>query len=246
MKRVAQDLGKEFIDVATNVRDTRWWSTGYGRLSHGSAMASVGLALEKRYNKILIPSTSAYNNLFPNGSHPLTDPLLSTRGTKIVHDGAGFDRVQKTELISKSEVALRSLRVCWESHTDKNCQACNKCYRTMITLMLLGALKKCSTLSESNLDISKIKKIYSKDENDFSLLGEVEAFAAEKGRGDIARAINRSFKHSKRLGFCFGIINSLRKNRFVRKLIAPSDRNKRFVRKLEARLRDRLLSKSLI
>lgn len=215
LKSAAQHLGKELIDVATNMRETRWLMSGYGPLSHGAALASVGLALEERYSKILIPGTHAYDNLMPNGSHPLTDPLFSTSRTRIIHDGAGFDRVEKTEFVAKSEIARRSLRVCWESHTDKNCQSCNKCYRTMMTLMLLGALEQCSTFDESNLEMAKIRRIYSKDDNDRSLLREVQALALQKGRADIARAIERSFKYSKRLGLYLRITRSLSTKRFV-------------------------------
>ena len=221
LKSAAHQLGKELIDVATNLRETRWLMSGYGPLSHGAALASVGLTLEKRYSKILIPGTHAYDNLMPNGSHPLTDPLFSTSRTRIIHDGAGFDRVEKTEFIAKSKVARQSLRVCWESHTDKNCQSCNKCYRTMMTLMLFGALKGCATFDESNLEMTKIRRIYSKDDNDRSLLREVQTLALRKGRADIARAIERSFRYSKRLDLYLRIARSLDTKRFVWRLSKP-------------------------
>ena len=232
LQKAASDLDKEFIDVATNLFKTIWVKSQWGPLSHGSALATIGLIFEKRYNRVLIPSTHAYDNLMPNGSHPLTDPLHSTSWTKIIHDGAGFDRVEKTDFISNSEVALRSLKVCWEGHSDKNCQACNKCYRTMMTLLLLGVLSRYSTLSESNFSIAKVKKIYSHSENDFTLLREVQVLALRKGRRDIARAIERGFKHSKRVSFGLRIAKWLNTKRFVWRWSKPLER--------------RLLSKSLV
>jgi hypothetical protein len=218
MQKAALDLGRELVDVATNIRDTRWWSSGYGRLSHGPALASIGLFLEKKYSQVLIPSTQPYDNLMPNGSHPLTDPLLSTNSTKIIHDGAGFDRVEKTELVSKSDIAMRSLRVCWASQSDKNCQACNKCYRTMITLMLLGALNRCSTFSEANLEISKIQRIYSEDDNDRTLLREVQTLANRTGNRDVARALEKSFKRSTRMSRYLRIIRRYKTKPFIWRL----------------------------
>jgi hypothetical protein len=170
MRDAAASLGKNFVDVATNIRATRWWKSGYGVLSHGASLASIGLALENRYKRVLIASTNAYNNLAPNGSHPLTDPLLSTSQLAATHDGAGFNRIQKTELLCSSDVALRSLRVCWQSQSDENCQNCNKCYRTVLTLMLLGHLDQCATFDKTKLHLEKIPKIYSEDDNDRLLL----------------------------------------------------------------------------
>jgi hypothetical protein len=214
LQKAAFDLHKGFIDVATNLFETKWTRSGWGYLSHGSALATIGLLMEKKYSKVLIPSTNAYERLFPNGSHPLTDPLHSTNYTKIVHDGAGFDRVEKTEFISKSEVALRSLKVCWEGHSDENCQTCNKCYRTMTTLMLLGVLDRCATFNASNFQVEKIKKIYSKDENDRSLLQEVQMYALRQGRRDVARAIYSSFRRSKRITRLLRIIRRFESKRY--------------------------------
>ncbi len=78
LRRAAEDLGIELIDVATNVRDTRWQQTDWTYLSHNCALGGVALALEGRYRKMLMASTGGYRDLLPWGSHVLTDPLLST------------------------------------------------------------------------------------------------------------------------------------------------------------------------
>lgn len=123
--------------------------------------------------------------------------------------------MEKVKLLAESETALKSLKVCWHSQSDENCQACNKCYRTMTTLLLLGALDLCSTFSVSNLDIDRTPRIYSMDENDRVLLGEVRDLALEKGRRDIAKAIERSFRCSKRLDLYMGIINRFKEKPLV-------------------------------
>ncbi len=198
LRRAASDLGKELIGISTNVGATLIQRTAWAPLSHGCALASVGLALEKRYRSVLIASTHGYNDLTPWGSHPLTDPLLSTSRTKIVHDGAAFDRIEKTELLADSDVAMQSLHVCWVLQSDKNCGACNKCYRTMTALALLGALNRCTTFKEGSFDEKKLPRIYSRSENDRFFLRQVRDLALRKGRPDIARAIERSFRYSRR------------------------------------------------
>jgi hypothetical protein len=91
----------------------------------------------------------------------------------------------------------------------------------MMTLMLFGALKGCATFDESNLEMTKIRRIYSKDDNDRSLLREVQTLALRKGRADIARAIERSFRYSKRLDLYLRIARSLDTKRFVWRLSKP-------------------------
>lgn len=215
LQRVAFDLNKELIDVTTNLRETRWRKTDWTRLSFGPALGCVALLLEKRFRRVLIASSCGYKNLEPIGSHVATDHLFSTGQTKIVHDGGTFSRVEKTEWIAKSDIALRELRVCWKSRSDENCCACNKCYRTMITLELLGALEHCNTFNGSKMDIRKVAKVYSPNYYDIDLYREIRALAIHKGRVDIAKAIDRSFRNSARLKKLLRFVSSLENKRFA-------------------------------
>ena len=215
VEKIAFSLDKEPVDIATNLRETRWRITDWARLSHGPALGCVGLVLEERYSKVLIASTMGYKQLEPHGSHIATDHLFSTGHTKIVHDGAAFSRAEKTEFISKSDIALRELRVCWKSQSDENCCACNKCYRTMITLELLGKLERSSKCSLSKVDVRKVAKIYSPRHNDIDFYHQISSLASSKGRIDIVKAIDRSLKHSARLNKLLKIIRSFQNKRFI-------------------------------
>jgi hypothetical protein len=223
LRSAASELGKELLDVATNLRETRWQQTDWGYLSHGAAFASVALALEGRYAQVLLASSVGYGDLTPWGSHVVTDPLLSTGHTKIVHDGAAFSRLQKTELVARSPVAMRSLRVCWRSGSDENCSACEKCYRTMLTLELLGTLDRCTAFKKGSVDVAAIRNIYvtpavSRDYRDLLKL------APEKARQDIGRAIERAFASSARQSRYLGAIRALRSKRFVWRWAGPLER----------------------
>ena len=50
LSEAADALGKELVDVATNLREVRFREVDWGRLSHGGALASVGLALERGFD----------------------------------------------------------------------------------------------------------------------------------------------------------------------------------------------------
>jgi hypothetical protein len=205
LRVAASALGKELIEIITNIRTTRLDKTGWGKwdgwgaLYHASALASVGLALEKRYGKVLINSSFGYNYLHPWGSNPLTDPLMTTSQTRIVHYGAGSSRIQKLEYLTKHDVALRYLHVCPKLGTDTSCGNCRKCYYTMTTLLLLGALDRCPTFGKITFDVRKVEHIYSCDDCDRAGLKALQALALQRGRPDIAKAIDRSFSNTDRV-----------------------------------------------
>ncbi len=208
--RAAADLGKSHLDVVTNLRTTRWGEAAWGPLAHGCGLASVALALEKRYHAVLIPATGGYRDLHPWGSHPLTDPLLSTAATRFVHDGAAFTRVQKTELLCASPVALRSLRVCFESRTEQNCGRCNKCCRTMLILELLGALEQCTTFPEQRVDLRRISRVYCREAWDFREFRDIRSLALMVGRRDAARAAASAMRRSRRKTWVLDGLRGLR------------------------------------
>ena len=194
---VAESLGNKFVDVVTNLRDTRIDKAGWGLLLHGSALAGVGLALEGRYRRLMIGSTGDYLSLIPLGSHPLTDPLVSTNGTQVLHDGATHDRCSKLEYVSRSEIALRNLHVCFRFGSDYNCGACEKCYRTMAVLELLGRLEQAESFPVRRIDAGRLACVYVKNSLQASYYKSIIALAGERGRPDIARSAKLALRRSR-------------------------------------------------
>ena len=199
LQSAALDLGKELVVVATNLRETRCRKADFSSLAHASILSSAALVLNGFYSEVLVPSSSDHRLLRPWGSHPKTDPLYSTNRTHFVHYGFEFSRVNKTAYLTQSDVAMRSLRVCWLSDSGGNCGVCNKCSRTKLTLALFGALERCTTFDEKNLDLSEVATIYSYREIDIDYLRNIQAASLEMGRQDIAEAIQCSFQHTNRI-----------------------------------------------
>ena len=224
LQQAANDLGMNLVDVATNLRATRWRQANWALLSHGAGLASIALTLEDRYARVLVGSTGDYNDLTPWGSHILTDPLFSTRKTAIIYDGAAFNRVKKTELVATSDLALRSLRVCWKSRGYQNCCACEKCFRTMLALELLGALERCSTFSPNALDLKAVQRIYLTPHFRRSEYDPLVALAQERGRPDIAAAIGRAAHKSERFAIVLNVLEKLKHKPLVWRLAAPLQR----------------------
>jgi hypothetical protein len=145
-RAVADGLGKELIVVRTNVRRVSAAHLDWD-LYHGPALAAVGLSFQSTLRKLFVPSSYNYGNLFPWGSHPLLDPLWSTEALQVVHDSTDTRRVEKVAAIVENDLAMRWLRVCWETPDGQyNCGKCEKCVRTLVTLEAVGAVGRCRTL----------------------------------------------------------------------------------------------------
>lgn len=215
LRNAAAEFDKELTDVATNLRQTRFQQASWGQIAHGAALASVGLHLENRYRRLLIPSSGGYKELLPWGSHVLTDPLFSTRKMRIMQDGAAFSRGQKLEYIAGSPVVQRHLHVCWRSGSERNCGRCGKCLRAMIALEVLGFRKDCSTFPSADLDLSSIARIYYDDQHMIDRGWDLHNLVVRKGRPDIAKAIRHSLKRSLRLQRWHKTAHSFRTKRLL-------------------------------
>ncbi|WP_147273043.1 hypothetical protein [Billgrantia montanilacus] len=131
------DLELNLILVRTNITEVSLVNWEH---YCGTALASVFSGMADFAGMALIASGDAYDRLVvPWGSHPITDPLLSSKRMQVIHDGAGYSRFEKIKVLSAWEVGVRNLRVCWagELH-DRNCGNCEKCVRTRLDFLLAG------------------------------------------------------------------------------------------------------------
>ena len=154
--------------------------------------------MERRFIQMMISADLGHKyGIAIWGSHPRTDPLFSTRHTSIVHYGSEFDRFERTAYLAGAETAMRYLRVCWESSIGANCGECEKCVRTMAAMEVLGILDQCSTFPANAFSLRKLENIYS------GALGvyyqNLRDHALEHGRSDIAAAIDKSLRYSRRV-----------------------------------------------
>ena len=210
-ERVATELGKPLIDVATNLRTTRWSSAQWSYLAHGPGFAGVALALERRFHTVYLAGSGSYRDFHPWASHPITDPLFSTWRTSIVFDAAEYLRTDKIERIAESALALRNLRVCFETQTDENCGVCGKCQRTMLVLALCGALERCATFPRTTIDLRQIARMDCSHPFALREVQDIRRLAVAKGRSDIVAALDRSVARSARRRFVRAGIASVRR-----------------------------------
>jgi hypothetical protein len=190
-REAAARLGLEAIELETDVRTFSDPVCDWERIYTSAALATIGHLLADRFERVLIPATHSYRDLHPTGSHPLLDPLYSSERVRIEHVDA-VSRVTKLEYLVDSELAMSSLRVCFQHGGDGlNCGECPKCVRTMVGLRAIGAAGRCGTLpNEFSLREMSGGKVKSRR----SLTFVKENLAAVEARGtdpDLAVALRR-------------------------------------------------------
>jgi hypothetical protein len=148
VEKVAQETGKRALFGETNIRDI--FDLNWPDFYCGAGLASIALSLGQGFGQVIIPSSHSYRDLFPCGTHPLTDVLWSTSYTAIVHDGAEVDRAGKIErLVGRHPLALEHLRVCTKVNGGiEQCGRCSKCLRTMLVLTIMGNLEEAKTFPD--------------------------------------------------------------------------------------------------
>lgn len=213
LERAARALNTTLLDVATNLRTTRWSRAAWGPLSFGCALAAVAHAMGARFQNVMIASGRGYHDLSGWGSHVVTDPLFGSRALRIIHDGAEFSRVDKLTLIAESPLAMRHLHVCYKLQNERNCGICFKCQFTMAVLHLLGALDRCRTFNATAHGMADMIPRWFVQERNPSVM-MLRELALRRGRQDIARAIESSLNRSRRLNRYLIIPRLLRKSRY--------------------------------
>jgi len=146
IRSVGSELGKQVVEIETNLLSLLKPYVPY-LVGYGAALAAIGHLLSPAPHRLYVASQHPYSDLRPCGSHPLTDPLWSSERVEFLHDGAEATRVEKVESIAGHAIALRTLRVCWETTGEYNCGHCEKCLRTMLNLAAVGALDRCRTFT---------------------------------------------------------------------------------------------------
>jgi hypothetical protein len=190
LQAAADQMGKTLVDVATNLKGRRFREANWGRHSHGSALSSVALALEKGiYAVYIAPSLGRAQ---PWGSHPDTDPLHSTSRLRIIHDAPEASRWRRVEFVTHHPVAMRNLHVCPRGGTSRNCGECRKCYVLKLMLELMGTGAEGPTFETPGIDLARVRRLYAKKPTYSEMLTMIRDKAREAGREDIAEAAEGS------------------------------------------------------
>lgn len=189
-------LGVELLTARTNVRqfvDALPWI-----ITHGSALVSVPLMLDRLLGVFYVPASTSwhYRELHPWGSHPVSDPLMSTNGLLVIHDGCML-RFEKIAKLAEHRFGQSWLRVCWERpHASQNCCRCYNCMITMAALEIAGVLSEASTFPEP-LESHRIRNMRLPEDELFPT-SQLVKLARETGRAKLAEDLEAAWRSNRR------------------------------------------------
>jgi hypothetical protein len=125
---------------------------------HGAFLASMAHFLGHDFRLVYIASTFPATHLVPWGSHAQVDPFYSSQHVRVLHDGVEQSRLQKVETLRDWPAALQHMYVCTSNTSNgENCGACEKCIRTRLHLLVVGALAEAGAFRVDDIDGREIR-----------------------------------------------------------------------------------------
>jgi hypothetical protein len=198
---LAEDASVKLVPVFTNIRILgpddvmEFWDDFWVKEYMGAAFSAIAHAFARRLTCVYISSDHDIPNIYPFSSHPLINPNFSSFDLKIRLAAIALSRFDKSELVSTWSLAIQRLRVCnkteYYSRELLNCGQCEKCVRTMLSLLALGVLEKASAFPYRNVTEEQIEKTGPLKANTVFFWNQLIIPLQKRGRHDLARAIVR-------------------------------------------------------
>lgn len=196
-------FGRPQLTVGTNVlHPFPEFADAWSYLTHGPALGANGHLFFKQISHLIFSSSISYGDLIPWGSHPLTDPLLSSTTLQFDHYGAAYTRVEKVLRVAQSIEHVGYLDVCSQPPSKKaqefiNCSRCQKCLRTMASIEISGIdLSVAKSFDWSDYKFDKLRNIRLYHPNEYIMFREILEGALLKGRSDIAEVVRLTMAKS--------------------------------------------------
>jgi hypothetical protein len=193
LERFGDAAGVRVLSVSTNIRTfaATWedWDIG----GQTPALVAGAHALTRRMRSLAI--AGAGNGITPvlHGTHPLLDPHFSSFGLDVRVVEAMPRRFEKVARLAEWPAALDALHVCFlfdvQASGPPNCGRCEKCIRTMIELLLCGALDRASTFPVHDVTPEMIRGLDALVINPL-FFTRCRPGLASIGRGDLVNAID--------------------------------------------------------
>lgn len=154
-KDLFNELGLTLLTAKTNINQFYAYQINW-QYAHGGPLIGTALILGKLFQKFYISSSYDYSHIAALGTSPLSDHLLSTENTQIIHYGAATNRTDKINQLTQWQFSHTNLRVCIHPQNairHLNCGKCKKCISTMVQLYINGQLNQFTVFPNSNIFI---------------------------------------------------------------------------------------------
>jgi len=127
------------LEFGINFTDSSWWG-GFAHMINILGLCSL-LTINKSITTLLVPiSFKIIEFNLPWGDEFVVNNEVKLGFTKTVPVGHEISRFEKMELLKEyiDKNGPIPLRVCWQKPNMFNCNKCEKCARTILSLMITG------------------------------------------------------------------------------------------------------------
>jgi hypothetical protein len=164
LRPVVRDADVTLIPVYTNIRVLEPSWTLWNDALQGAIWAAIAHALNRRLTLVYLASSTSIPYLDPpQGTDPRLDANYSSEELLFRHDGIALSRFAKTRIVADWPVALTHLRVCNDVSCYRagqlNCGRCEKCIRTQLGLLSLGALDRTQAFQTVDLSAPAVRAV---------------------------------------------------------------------------------------
>ncbi len=192
VRALAEVVGEKditLIPVHTNVRELETNSGFFLYKFQGAVLASVAHAMAGRLSSAAIASSDNMAGLRPYGSHPLLDPHYGSADLWLDHTDIALTRLDKVKYLADWPSGVQSIKVCGANWPGDNCGHCEKCVRTMLELLVAGALDKSDAFPDDDVSAELVSSAVQIDSTVDAYYQELLAPLQAMGRSDLAQAI---------------------------------------------------------
>jgi hypothetical protein len=170
------------LDIPLSVVATNWREVcADWEMEHGAALATCLRNWQGEAGYALIGSDEDFARLVsPWGSHPLHFRMASSDDFHVVYDGGECGRTEKVATLAAWPEGVERLRVCWQGPmTGGNCGHCEKCVRTKLNFLAVGARPPASLgAPPTPADIARLRL---RNETQIVYMEEIAAAADARG-----------------------------------------------------------------
>ncbi len=169
--------------------------------SLASALAASAHAFRSRWSAITIASSRDAARERLRGTSPLIDPLYCSGALELRYDSSPATRLERLRAIAASPRGLlEDLIVCLAFPTppEINCGECEKCVRTMTSLLAIGALGRARRFPHRDVTPERVRAV-TIGEHDADYWRDLLPVLAERSRADLVQAIREKLEECRLL-----------------------------------------------
>lgn len=179
--------------VHTNVRSLAPGYTYWNRMGFGVGHSAVAQLFQGYLDKVLLASDGDGPNPSPGAMHPLIDGRFSTDAVRIQGVQDEMLRPDKIALLADWEWGRQLMQPCHYITIPENgrinCGRCEKCIRTMLTLIGLGRMPEVTAFQDKQVPITRLFSFPLASRRKVALLMQSLPLLKGAGRFDLVWAI---------------------------------------------------------